>query len=199
MPATIHLSGPSEHTVQTDSSGHYEAMGLPPGEYNMSATVPVGFSICPGPSKVTVQDKGCAELDWHVTYEGQISGRVRSVDGQPVADLTLALEPKAPQRPGYDRKVFAITDLDGTYRFHHLSPGQYALSTRDAFALTGDTPISYPEHDCGRRVYRNRWVRPHARKTETNHARSGHNPGAGWLSCGSRPDAFCFSERQSWR
>ncbi len=144
VPATIHLSGPSEHTVQTDSSGHYEAMGLPPGEYNMSATVPVGFSISPGPSKVTVQDKGCAELDWHVTYEGQISGRVRSVDGQPVADLTLALEPKAPQRPGYDRKVFATTDLDGTYRFHHLSPGQYALSTRDAFALTGDTPISYP-------------------------------------------------------
>ena len=144
VSATVHLSGPSERSVQTDPSGHYIATGLPAGEYNVSAAVPAGFAVSARSSKVTVEEKGCAEIDWLVTYEGQISGHVHDVDGRPVADLRMTLEPKGIQPPGYERKVFATTELDGTYRFDHLSPGQYVLYTQDAFALTGDTPVYYP-------------------------------------------------------
>lgn len=145
VPASVHLSGPSERLVQTDTSGHYSATGLTAGEYTLSASVPAGFAVSPGTSSVTVQDKGCVEADWHVTYEGQVSGRVRDAEGLPVADLRLILQSKADQPQGYDQKASTSTELDGTYRFEHLSPGQYALYTQDAFALTGDTPIYYPK------------------------------------------------------
>ena len=149
VPATIHLSGPTEMFVQTSPDGQYTAAGLQPGEYMVSASVPAGFSVSPSSLKVTVQDKGCAQMDWYVTYDGTVSGHVRDANGKPVADLRMFLETKAAPPSGYTHNVTATTQLDGTYRFDHLSPGQYLLYTRDAAFLTEDdrAPIYFPHTD----------------------------------------------------
>ena len=83
-------------------------------------------------------------MDWYVTYEGQVSGRVRDAEGQPVADLRMTLERKDAPLPGYERSAYATTGLDGTYHFDHLSPGRYLLYTRGSLSLTGDSLLYFP-------------------------------------------------------
>ena len=71
--ATIHLSGPESLNAVPDQSGKYSFPNLPPGEYSISATLPAGFTTDANQT-VTVVEKGCAQMDWHVRYDGHIGG-----------------------------------------------------------------------------------------------------------------------------
>jgi hypothetical protein len=143
VAATIQLTGPENRSVTTDSAGKYMVRNLKPGDYSIAAQVPDGFATQP-PAKVTVGDKGCAQMDWPVTYEGRIKGKVIDVDGKPVADLRMELEYASGARMDSDR--MATTDLDGSFKFEHLSPGDYLVAAQHAGFLVEEnaSSIYYP-------------------------------------------------------
>jgi|GEM_PF-3172600 len=147
VPATVHLTGLEERNAKTDVDGKYSFRDLSPGEYSLGIELPDGFGTYRNPSKVTVADKGCAEVDWPVTYEGRIMGRVVDSQGTPVADLRLELHrtDKAERYPEHQ----ATTALNGNYAFEHLSPGDYLVAVRDPSFLTeeGSSTIFYPHSD----------------------------------------------------
>ena len=144
IPATIQLSGTENRTVTADAEGKYSIRNLTPGEYLVTALVPDGLATT-APTKITVADKGCAEVYWPVTYEGRIQGNVVDVEGKPVADLQMELEISDENRMQFQQT--ATTDLKGSYAFEHLSPGSYFVSARNADFLTGEeTPIIYYPH-----------------------------------------------------
>jgi 5-hydroxyisourate hydrolase-like protein (transthyretin family) len=90
-----------------------------------------------------VNDKGCAEVDWYVTYDGHIRGRVTDVDGIPVGHLVVELE----RRDGNSFNGFAIVDLketgnDGRYEFQNVGPGEYFVVANNL----GASPVRpYPK------------------------------------------------------
>jgi len=143
VPASIHLSGPESRIVPTDAEGRYVVRNLRAGEYSIEALVPDGFATRK-PTKITVADKGCAEVDWPVTYEGRIRGKVVDVDGKPVADLSMQLEYANGTRMNSGQIV--STDLNGSYEFEHLSPGTYLVAVRNPGFLVeeGASTIYYP-------------------------------------------------------
>jgi hypothetical protein len=146
VPATVRLDGPERREVVTDEEGKYSAKHLRAGEYTVSAQLPAGFATRP-PFKAIVADKGCAGVNWLVTYEGRVRGKVSDVDGRPVADLRLELKRPKETSAGSPRMLNpATTLLDGSYEFEHVSPGEYVVAIRGAGALTeeGASTIYYP-------------------------------------------------------
>jgi hypothetical protein len=149
VPATVRLDGPERRQVAVDEEGKYSAKHLQAGEYMVSAQLPDGFATSP-PFKAIVADKGCAGVDWWVTYEGRVRGKVSDVDGRPVADLRLELKRPKETSAGSPRMPdSATTLLDGSYEFEHVSPGEYIVAVRSAGALTeeGASTIYYPHSD----------------------------------------------------
>ena len=142
VPLTIHLSGPQGRTITTDAEGEYDIRNLEPGDYTVAAEVPDGFGT-QRPLNIRLADRACGEVDWPVTIEGRIRGRVVDADGRPVADLQMQLERRTGrEQPG----PYVVTDLDGTYAFEHLPPDDYLVSARNAGYLTdeGASTIYYP-------------------------------------------------------
>jgi hypothetical protein len=143
VPATIQLSGPDSRTVMADGEGRYVFRNLKAGEYSVAALVPDGFATSK-PTKITVADKGCAEMNWPVTNEGRIRGNVVDADGRPVADMRMELQYASGAR--MNSSHIATTDLNGSYEFEHLSPGDYLVAARNPGYLTEDgaSTIYYP-------------------------------------------------------
>ncbi|MGB9468106.1 MAG: carboxypeptidase regulatory-like domain-containing protein [Candidatus Acidiferrum sp.] len=126
--ATIHLSGPESHNAVPDQTGKYSFPNLPPGEYSISATLPAGFTTDANRT-VTVVEKGCAQIDWHVRYDGHIRGIVRDADGRTLPDIFVVLQ----RRDSNSATGFADIDLkntgpDGRYDFALVPPGDYLVS-----------------------------------------------------------------------
>lgn len=125
LTAKLSLRGPVNQELTPDEKGSYEAKGLLPGEYKVSAVVPAGFST--GPERtVIVNDKGCAEVDWYVTYDGHVRGRVADMDGNPVAHLVMELQRRDEKSfNGFSMVDMKETGEDGRYDFNRVGPGDY--------------------------------------------------------------------------
>jgi hypothetical protein len=143
VPVKIQLEGPENRQVQTDPEGKYLVRSLKAGDYVLTANAPNGFSAGPA-RKISVSDKGCVVVDWPVTYEGRIRGRVLDVDGRPVADLEMLLKSANGARLHDYPKT--TTDGTGAYEYDHLSPGQYLVLANRVPALTEEraAEIYYP-------------------------------------------------------
>lgn len=125
LEAKLSLRGPVDRDFAVNEKGTYEANGLPAGEYKVLASVPAGFSS--GSERtVTVNDKGCAEVDWYVTYDGHVRGKVADVDGVPVAHLLMQLQRRDPNSfNGFSMVDLKETGEDGRYDFDRVGPGEY--------------------------------------------------------------------------
>jgi hypothetical protein len=144
--AKLSLRGAVNLDVVPDEKGAYEIKGLPPGEYRISTTVPMGF-WAPPERTLMVNDKGCSQVNWNVTYDGHVRGRVADVDGTPVAHLMVTLE----RRDGNSFNGFAMVDMkdtgeDGSYDFKWVGPGEYFVVANNLGAsLTRPYPkVYYP-------------------------------------------------------
>ena len=66
----------------SDDAGNFRVDGLAPGKYVVSAMAPPGYARFED-RKVTVQDRGCAEVEWSPRLDGHIRGHLYSSDGTP--------------------------------------------------------------------------------------------------------------------
>jgi hypothetical protein len=123
--ATVSVRGPMNKDLVVDEKGAYEVKGLPAGEYRVSAAVPAGYWV-PAERKISVTDKGCAEVDWNVTYDGHVRGRVTDVDGTSMANMTIGLQRRdSNMASGFSMVDMKQTGADGRYDFTWVGPGEY--------------------------------------------------------------------------
>jgi hypothetical protein len=143
-PTRVSLRGAESRDLIPDEKGAYSVAGLLPGQYTVSATVPPGFST--GSARtVSVQDKGCAEVDWRVYYDSHIRGRVRDTSGTPLANISVELlHQDTKTSNGFDgRGMVNIvqTDTEGRYDFVQAAPGEYIVAAN----MLGPSPTRpYP-------------------------------------------------------
>jgi hypothetical protein len=124
----VELLGAQTRHLVVDEKGAYSAAGLPPGDYEVSASVPPGFATDDARS-VAVVDKGCAEVDWRVSYSGVINGRLTDAAGTPIPDMVMQLEQRYPDSAtGYSMLNITETDAQGRYSFARLAPGDYIVA-----------------------------------------------------------------------
>ncbi len=120
--AKLALRGAVDRDITPDDKGSYELQGLPAGEYKVAVTVPAGFTSGPEQT-VKVNEKGCAEVDWYVSYNGHVRGLITDVDGTPIGHLLVTLDRRdANSFDGLAMVDMSETGDDGRYDFFENRP-----------------------------------------------------------------------------
>jgi hypothetical protein len=137
----VSISGPTTAKAITDPNGGYKFHSLSPGDYDVSFALAESYTG--HPSKVSVADKACAQVDEYPRQAGEISGRVLDADGKPVANVVVDLRYDSKHRESWERPQldFKQTDQDGHYKFQELSPGTYVAGVNIAFGPENKTPF----------------------------------------------------------
>ncbi len=137
----ILLHGPVDRGIALDAAGKYSFDGLPAGEYTISAKVPDGFRTTDA-RKVTLLDKGCAEIYWPLSFDSHVGGTVTDTSGTPIAKLMMQISIRDLEYPrGLRGLNTAYTDVQGRYDFAGVSPGDYVIAANEI----GPTPeLPYP-------------------------------------------------------
>ncbi|HEV2379790.1 MAG TPA: carboxypeptidase-like regulatory domain-containing protein [Terriglobia bacterium] len=104
---------------------------------------------------MTLQDEGCAEVDWPVYYDGHIRGQVTEAGGQALLGIDLVLERRDPSSAtGLAQVGSADTDRHGRYDFPRVPPGDYLVAAN----FLGPSPtrpyprVYYPDADSDARA-----------------------------------------------
>jgi hypothetical protein len=124
LPGTkISVSGPSSRTVTTSENGEYLLEGLAPGSYTVEGSPPGGFAAIK-PESVSVEPKGCAQVDFETRLDGHIRGHAYFSDGRPATDIfMIARDVNQPRGDNY----YSTSSGDGGFDFGPLWPGTYSF------------------------------------------------------------------------
>ena len=111
---------------ETDGSGRFGGVELPPGEYQLEAFKPNFVSV-----RRPVRVEAATNLNIRMVRLGVITGAVHDSRGKPVPSAKVVAVPRpangAPLRPTQNSQRAATTDEQGNYRIHGLAPGDYAV------------------------------------------------------------------------
>jgi 5-hydroxyisourate hydrolase-like protein (transthyretin family) len=107
----------------TDDEGRYKTPSLPAGEYTVRAEPPQGMSE--QERKVTVADRGCAEVFFRPRWDGRLNGIVFDADGRPATGVRIYLV-KAEKR-GMDWLIYGQSDENSKYEVKGIQPGRYRI------------------------------------------------------------------------
>lgn len=129
--------------VVTNNEGLYEVTGVPAGTYEVRLILPEQLSAYHEP-KVEVRDRGCAQADLTVTFDGRIGGRVLDSSGQPVAKIPVELVVADSVGGAFsDVKGEAVySDDEGRYEFKFVPPGRYLLGVSIKMPPDDRTPYT---------------------------------------------------------
>jgi hypothetical protein len=130
----VTIRGPQSRTVLADREGNFNASGLPPGSYEVSATAPAGYAPF-DTRKVSVVDRGCADLMMSTRINGRIRGHVYFADGTPAGGVNLTLEKALANPKDFSARNAqgAMSAADGSFEFDRLDPEVYILGTNVDF------------------------------------------------------------------
>jgi protocatechuate 3,4-dioxygenase beta subunit len=131
----ITVAGAESKTATSDADGKFRVDGLAPGKYSVFATAPAQYAPFPN-SAVTVQDRGCAEVDFSTRLDGHIRGHLYFSDGTPAADvyLTAKIADSNPHEPWTWQASYTMTASDGSFDFTRLAPGSYVFAANMDFS-----------------------------------------------------------------
>ncbi|MGP8233898.1 MAG: carboxypeptidase regulatory-like domain-containing protein [Limisphaerales bacterium] len=119
-------------TIQTDTSGNYAVLGLPPGKYGVS----VGNDGGVDPQEIRIVSNEQRTVNF--TLAGSvIQGIVLAPDGvTPVPLATVALAQAG------EILATALSDTNGNYTFRVLIPGRYALAASASTGLSSNQAVA---------------------------------------------------------
>jgi len=121
----------TEYRTLTDSNGHFE-FELPPDRYNVTANMQRG-SWAPDrdPFVTKARWAQCADVDFPLHADGELSGTVTTADGKPAAKIQVAILRELPW-PNY----FTVqTDERGHFEVRGQDSGRYIVG-EGVLALT---------------------------------------------------------------
>lgn len=131
LATKVNVKGREDHDAPADREGNYSLKLLSPGEYTVSVAVGRGF-VTDDPQKVIVADKGCAQLDWLVSYDGHVRGRISDAAGHALTNMYVVLERRdSGMVTGLALVRSGVTDSDGRYDFSLVPPGEYLVSANN--------------------------------------------------------------------
>src|SRR5262249_33637577 len=107
--------------------GSYEIKGVKANvEYTVQAHLPDYLKTAnTNPQQVRINPCGWAIVDFYAIYDGSISGRVTGPDGAPVNKAVVELT--SSKQKSIWSGMSAISDSQGRFELHGLTPGTYLL------------------------------------------------------------------------
>jgi hypothetical protein len=114
--------------VFTGDDGRFRLTGLSPGKFKVTLLLPDELYTYKAEQELTVSDRGCATVNYHVVDNGRLSGRILDPEGQPAVKVALQLMEADHTDPLKDQAKYAQTDAEGRYTFESLPPGRYVLA-----------------------------------------------------------------------
>ena len=141
---TIEREG-ERREVFTGDDGRFSLSGLSPGKFKVTLLLPDELFTYKAEQELTIADRGCATVNYHVVDNGRLSGRVLDPEGQPAAKVALQLMEADHTDPAKDQAKYAQTDAEGRYNFDSLPPGRYVLAVNlKRFSDQNDPANIYP-------------------------------------------------------
>lgn len=148
----VRATGPS-HSYEcfTNSQSLYEFRDLQPGRYSVTIDYPAGtilrFPIVYGRHKFqsddthveVTADSGNA-IDFALSPDTEISGRVLDPDGHPMKDVCLAIEPLQ-VKPQSAPRITSCTKADGSYVFDKISATSYRIVANFGGQMSAAAPF----------------------------------------------------------
>lgn len=141
----ITIQGDSERKeIRPDAKGHFRVSGLRAGKYKVSVQLPETFTTWEPQRDVTVSDHGCAAVQWYVTDNGRVAGRVVTPEGEPVARILVSLlDPDSTSKQ--DNEKLERTDDQGRFAFSAVPRGRYIIAVNhNRFPQPNDPTNAYP-------------------------------------------------------
>jgi len=107
----------------TDDEGRYKTPSLLAGEYTVRLEPPKGMSE--QERKVTVADRGCAEISFWPRWDGRLSGTVFDAEGHPATEVRIHLV-KVEKNSDYWVKD-GQSEENGRFEVKGIQPGSYRI------------------------------------------------------------------------
>ena len=117
------------------------------GKYTVTGTAPAG-RVALSPERVTVVDRGCAEVNFYTSWDGRIRGHVRDYESRPVAGIVVSIAYASQQgKPFISQTNPVITDKSGAYEVQAVQPGTYLVMVdyREPYPEAPNAIVFYPD------------------------------------------------------
>ncbi len=114
-------------TVKTDEAGRYEIRLAVPGPYFADVEAE---GLARLRRTLEIPDAPGTIVDFDLP-SSRVSGRVLDPDGQPLADVTVLIEPEGKWSDAVEAgsEAFTSTDADGRFGFEGIEVGEYLITT----------------------------------------------------------------------
>lgn len=141
----ITIEGDSDRKeTRPDAKGNFRVSGLRAGKYKVSVRLPETLTTWQPQRELTISDRGCAAVTWHVADNGRITGRVVNPVGEPVARILVSLL-KPDTDPKGDNVKLERTDDQGRFAFSAVPQGRYVIAVNhNRFPDPNDPTNAYP-------------------------------------------------------
>lgn len=150
--AKVKITGEGKtYEVFTDKDGVYEIYGLPPGKYSVEPEIPLGLKVrFPMYNaevdysdrknlKLILKEKSCASVDFILSSNNRIAGKVFGADGQALPSVCLNLTPK--DKVVASKWKFDCTDKQGRYELDEIPPGEYLIVVNSEGKISSSEPF----------------------------------------------------------
>jgi hypothetical protein len=134
-------------TTVTGDDGRYEFNKLKPGTYKVEPHLPAFYEL-PRGREQDIADCGCAEMEFHIFFDGRVSGAVIDGSDRPLKNVSVALV-SVDHAADQERWRSPLTEADeqGRFEISRIPPGRYRLGvniTVDPRTGTSYPPTWYP-------------------------------------------------------
>lgn len=130
--------------LRPDKQGMFRISGLVPGKFKVTLKLPKELTVYQPEQEVSVADRGCGAVNYYITENGHLSGRVFDAEGQPIPEIWLSVvDPDSD--PKTDAINFTRTDKEGRFSFSPIRAGRYLIAVNyRRFSDPNDPGTAYP-------------------------------------------------------
>jgi Carboxypeptidase regulatory-like domain len=130
--------------LRPDKHGMFRITGLAPGKFRVTLKLPKELTVHQPEQEVSVADRGCGAVNYYITENGAISGRVFDSEGQPIPEIRLSLgDPDSDLKT--DPFYVTRTDKEGRFSLSPVRAGRYLIAVNyTQYPDPNDPAIAYP-------------------------------------------------------